>query len=85
MHNTIQTQMSDINAFIEIGSLSYFQTLVCTSGLSGCVLLFTPGHVGGSNRFGSLPYEGCYDTRVLMGLWSTKAEVEDLVLKAAWQ
>jgi len=30
------------------------------------------------------PYEGCYDTRVLMGLWSTKAEVEDLVLKAAW-
>jgi hypothetical protein len=30
------------------------------------------------------PVEGCFDTRWLMGLWFTKAEVEGVVLKAAW-
>jgi len=30
------------------------------------------------------PDEGCYDTCWLTGLWSTKAKVEDIVLKAAW-
>jgi hypothetical protein len=30
------------------------------------------------------PVEGYYDTRWLMGLWSTQAKVEGIVLKAAW-
>jgi len=30
------------------------------------------------------PDESCYDTGWLMGLWSTKAKVEGIVLKAAW-
>jgi hypothetical protein len=29
------------------------------------------------------PVEGCYDTGWLMGLWSTQAKVEGIVLKAA--
>ena len=28
--------------------------------------------------------EGCYDIVWLMGLWSTQAKVEGIVLKAAW-
>jgi len=28
--------------------------------------------------------EGCYDTRWLMGLWSTQAKMEGRMLKAAW-
>jgi hypothetical protein len=31
-----------------------------------------------------IPDEGCYDTGWLMGLWSTQATVEGIVLKAAW-
>jgi hypothetical protein len=30
------------------------------------------------------PDEACYDTRSLTGLWSTQAEEEGIVLKAAW-
>ena len=30
------------------------------------------------------PVEGYYDTRWLLGLWSTQAMVEGIVLKAAW-
>ena len=30
------------------------------------------------------PDEGCYDTRWLMGLWSTQAKVEGIMLMAAW-
>jgi hypothetical protein len=30
------------------------------------------------------PVEGCHDTRWLVGLWSTQAKVEGIVLKAAW-
>jgi hypothetical protein len=30
------------------------------------------------------PNEGCYDTCLLRGLWSTEAKVEGIVLKAAW-
>jgi len=30
------------------------------------------------------PDEGCYVTGWLMGLWSTQAKVDSIVLKAAW-
>jgi len=30
------------------------------------------------------PVEGCYDTRWLMGLWSTQVKVQGIVLRAAW-
>jgi hypothetical protein len=30
------------------------------------------------------PVEGSHDTHWLMGLWSTQAKVEGIVLKAAW-
>ena len=30
------------------------------------------------------PVEGYYDTHWLMGLWSTQAKVESIVLKATW-
>jgi hypothetical protein len=30
------------------------------------------------------PDGGCYDTSWLMGVWSTQAKVEGIVLKAAW-
>jgi len=30
------------------------------------------------------PDGGCYDTRWLMGLWSTQAKVEGIMPKAAW-
>jgi len=30
------------------------------------------------------PVEGYYDTRWLMGLWSTQAKMEGIVPKAAW-
>jgi len=30
------------------------------------------------------PVEGYYDTNWLMGLWSTQAKVERIMLKAAW-
>jgi len=34
---------------------------------------------------GVYPVAGCYGTRWLMGLWSTQAEVEGIVPKAAWK
>jgi hypothetical protein len=30
------------------------------------------------------PEEGCHNTNWLVGLWSTQAKVEDIVLRAAW-
>jgi hypothetical protein len=32
----------------------------------------------------ALPDEGCCDTCWIIGLWSTQAKVEGIVLKAAW-
>ena len=40
--------------------------------------------MGGVTVVEGTPDEGCYDTRWLLGLWSTQAKVEGIVLKAAW-
>ena len=68
-----------------VRSLSYSQPLVRTLGCHKFILYSTLGHVGGSKQVWRIyPVGGCYNTCWLMGLWSTQATVERIVLKAAW-
>jgi hypothetical protein len=68
-----------------VRSLSYSQPLVRTLGCHKFILYSTLGHVGGSKQVWRIyPVGGCYNTCWLMGLWSTQAKVEGIVLRAAW-
>jgi len=44
----------------------------------------TVGHMGSGNTWRGYPVESHYDTCWLLGLWSTQAKVEGIMLKAVW-
>jgi len=55
-----------------------------TWGLSGFKLLFTWVMWEEVTRLEASPCEGCYDKCCLMGLCSSKAKAEGILLKVAW-